>query len=78
MRELLIKLTGIEDDIVLVGTESIITVKEFILKPYDKPYDKPSIFCTKIQLRGAMIETVYVKESPEEIFKLYKNEKNND
>lgn len=74
MRELLIKLTSIESDIVLVGTESIITVKEFILKPYDKP----SIFCTKIQLRGAMIETVYVKESPEEIFKLYKNEKNND
>lgn len=72
MRELLLKLTSTDNKTVLVGTDSIITVKECVITPHDKP----SIFCTKIQSRGAMVETVYVKESPEEIFRLYKNKQN--
>ena len=61
---MLIKLTNIKDETILIGIESIIDVKEFSLKQYMAE----TIFCTKIQSRGAMVETNYVRESVEEIW----------
>lgn len=69
MRELLLKLTRLDDSFVLIGVESIIDVREVIREIHGKPNQ----LCTKIQSRGAMVETNYVKESPWDIFEMYKN-----
>jgi hypothetical protein len=53
---------------ILVGTESIIKAEGFVLKHYD---GKRSAVVTKIQSRGAMVETIYVTESVDEIYELY-------
>ena len=68
---MLIKLTNIKDQAILIGIESIIDVKEHILKPYTGE----TIFCTKIYSRGAMVETNYVMESVEEIWEMVQSQK---
>lgn len=67
--EALLKLTKLDDSFVLIGVESVIDIKEFIIKHNDKPHE----LCTKIQSRGGMVETNYVRESPSKIFEMYKN-----
>lgn len=52
-------------NIVLIGTESIIDMHAFTLKPYDTKEEFP---CTKIESRGAMVTTNYVQETVEEIW----------
>lgn len=54
---------------VLIGTESIIKAEEFLLKHYDGRYK----MVTKIQSRGALVETTYVTESVEEIYNIINN-----
>lgn len=61
---MLIKLTNIEDATILIGIESIIDVKEFIITQSTGK----KIPCTKIQSRGAMVTTNYVRESVNEIW----------
>jgi len=60
--ENLLKLTNEKGDIVLIGVESIIDVK----------FDEYRPHLTRIRSRGAMVETNYVKESPEKIYQQYK------
>lgn len=60
---------------ILIGTISIIAVKEVQLTQKMKLFGTHlsktvTITATKIQSRGAMVETHYVKETPEEIYKL--------
>ena len=52
-----------------IGVESIIDVEEVIMK---NSKNSNSAVATKIQSRGAMVETNYVLESVEEIYKMYK------
>lgn len=70
---MLIKLTEFSWDEaptpVLIGTESIISVKGILLKHSNGR----SHWVTKIQSRGAMVETTYVLESIEEIHELTTN-----
>jgi len=54
---------------ILIGVESIIDVEEVIMKNSN---NRNSAVATKIQSRGAMVETNYVLESIEEIYKMYK------
>ena len=54
---------------VLIGTESIIKAEETVLRHSD---GKRMAVVTKIQSRGAMIETTYVIESVDEIYNLTK------
>jgi hypothetical protein len=54
---------------ILIGVESIIDVEEVIMK---NSKNSNSAVATKIQSRGAMVETNYVLESVEEIYKMYK------
>jgi hypothetical protein len=54
---------------ILIGVESIIDVAEVIMKNSN---NRNSAVATKIQSRGAMVETNYVLESVEEIYKMYK------
>ena len=61
----LLKLTKLDDSFVLIGVESIIDAKEYLTTKNE--------LCTKIQSRGGMVETNYVRESPSEIFEMYKN-----
>lgn len=68
---MLLKLTNIKDETILVGIESIIDAKEM----YYKPYNKGEIWCTKIQSRGAMVETNYVKEGVDEIWEMVEAQK---
>lgn len=56
---------------VLIGIESIIKVEECEISR-DSDYAE----VTKIQSRGAMIETTYVVESLEEIYNLINNQNN--
>jgi hypothetical protein len=49
---------------VLIGTESIIRAEECVAKHHDGRHK----VVTKIQSRGAMVETTYVIESVEEIY----------
>jgi hypothetical protein len=53
---------------VLIGTESIITAEEVLLKHHD---GKRTAFVTKIQSRGAMIATTCVIESVDKIYEMY-------
>jgi hypothetical protein len=57
---------GVESS-VLIGIESIIDAKEVVLKRSDS---KTQAAVTKIQSRGAMVETNYVLESVNQIFNL--------
>lgn len=66
INHMLIKLTNIYGEKILVGTENIIAVKAHNLKPQTGGM----IPCTKIQSRGAMVETNYVEESVDEIYNL--------
>lgn len=70
MRELLLKLTRLDGSFVLIGVESIIDVKETLYKQFGEG----STLCTKIQSRGAMVETNYVRESPSKIFEMYEKQ----
>lgn len=67
-----IKLTKFDFDSglspVLIGTESIIRAEEFLFKNYDGRRE----IVTKIESRGAMVTTTYVKESVDEIYNLTK------
>jgi uncharacterized protein YlzI (FlbEa/FlbD family) len=67
-----IKLTRINGEHILIGVESIISVKA--TKVTDSSASLESglreTFQTKIESRGAMISTNYVKESVEEIYDL--------
>lgn len=62
---MIIKLTDTENEPVLIGTESIIRCTGVVFDPNGR-----RIYCTKIQSRGAMIETTYVLESIEEIYNI--------
>jgi len=67
-----IKLTNKNEEPILIGVESIISVK--LIKVTDSSASIESglreSFQTKIESRGAMISTNYVKESVEEIYEL--------
>ena len=67
-----IKLTNVNGETILIGVESIISVK--LIKVTDSSKSIASglreSFQTKIESRGAMISTNYVKESVEEIYEL--------
>lgn len=61
----LLKLTDVKDNqFILVGTESIISVETIYS-------EKRKEDITKIRSRGAMIETFYVVEGVEDIYNLY-------
>jgi hypothetical protein len=64
---MIIKLTNWKGEDILIGTESIIDARPHQMKPSN---GNPPIDCTKIQSRGAMVETNYVIESIEEIYNL--------
>jgi hypothetical protein len=61
-----IKLTNTENKTILIGVDSIISVKLMKKSNFE-------IFHTQIESRGAMISTNYVKESVEEIYNLINN-----
>ena len=67
-----IKLTNMNDEPILIGVESIISVK--LIKVTNSSASIESglreSFQTKIESKGAMISTNYVKESVEEIYEL--------
>ena len=67
-----IKLTNQDDQSILIGVGSIISVK--LIKVTDSTASIGSglreSFQTKIESRGAMISTNYVKESVEQIYEL--------
>jgi hypothetical protein len=67
--KLVIKLTSHKGTPILIGVESIIDAEE-IVQNSSGTMNKDFVGLTKIQSRGAMIETNYVKESVEEIYKL--------
>lgn len=70
---MLLKLTKIKTlEPVIVGTESIIDVKPFVLKSFVGSREEIT-HCTKVQSRGAMVETSYVEESVEEIWSQYQS-----
>ena len=54
---------------ILIGVESIIDVEEVMMK---NSKNSNSAVATEIKSRGAMVETNYVLESIEEIYKMYK------
>lgn len=63
----IIKLTDANSgDAILIGTESIIEVKPFILQHHDGT----QLDCTVIRSRGAMVTTNYVDESVEQVYEL--------
>lgn len=64
---MLLKLKNIRtDELVLIGTESVIQMNPFILKVHTgEQYS-----CTKIESRGAMVSTIYVAESVLEIWEM--------
>lgn len=61
---MIIKLTNYKGEQILIGTESIIEAKPFIIK------DKVDIPCTEIKSRGAMVATNYVLESINAIYRI--------
>lgn len=56
---------------ILIGTESIIAVERTTIEHHSV---RGSAIVTKIQSRGAMVETNYVLETVEEIYDLYNNQ----
>jgi|MesohylFT_1024984.scaffolds.fasta_scaffold626230_1 hypothetical protein len=67
--KILLKLTSTKGQTILIGTESIISVENFIIT--DTQGNKTA--CTKIDSRGAMLERFYVTESVEQIYEQYEN-----
>lgn len=67
--EILLKLTSTNNDTILIGVESIISVEKASIT------DTQGIVtdCTKIFSRSAMASSYYVIESVEEIYNQYKN-----
>jgi hypothetical protein len=61
----IIKLTDQNNDVILIGIESIIVATTITRKEPNKVTQ-----LTKIQSRGAMITTNYVLETVEEIYKM--------
>lgn len=57
---------------ILIGTESVIS-----MQPHIKQCGGGDYICTEIRSRAAMVDTFFVKESIEEIHKMYKNEQRN-
>jgi hypothetical protein len=68
---MIIKLTTIENEPILIGTESIIDIKNTAI---NYPDSKVKVVCAKIQSRGAMVQTNYVKETVEVIFDIINNQ----
>lgn len=64
---MILKLTNVRTDApVLIGTESVIEMNPFTLKLYSgEQWD-----CTKIESRGAMVSTMYVAETVEQIWEM--------
>lgn len=62
----IVKLTKLDGSPILVGVESIIQVHEAIV-------GVNKVFCTKIQSRGAMVETCWVTESVDEVWEIINN-----
>lgn len=52
------------DKPIVIGIESIIDIKESVIKSSNGDVTE----CTRIQSRGAMVQTNYVKESVDEIW----------
>lgn len=67
----IIKLTKYDGELVLIGVESIISVKEDIIER-----DGRKIICSKIESRGAMISTHRVEESVEKIWDIINSPQN--
>ena len=67
-----IKLTNVNGEAILIGVKSIISVKLIKVTDSSKSIESGlrESFQTKIESRGAMISTNYVKESVEEIYEL--------
>lgn len=63
----LLKLTTTDCEPILIGVESIISVKVFVLT--DTQGKKT--LCSKISSRAAMVDNYYVKETIEEIYEQY-------
>ena len=61
----------IEEKPMLIGTESIISV-EFVI--VTNSTNKNTMQCSKIRSRGAMVETMYVAETIEEIWNIINNQ----
>jgi hypothetical protein len=61
-QKLIVKLTKLDGSPILVGVESIIQANEVI--------NSKNELCTKIQSRGAMIETCWVTESIDKIWEI--------
>ena len=58
------------NDTILIGTESIIRVRRTILKHINERHE-----CTIIESRAGVTVDTYVKETPEEIYKMIKDGK---
>lgn len=67
-----IKLTNMNGETILIGVESIISVKTIKVTDSSKSIESGlrESFQTKIESRGAMISTNYIKESVEKIYEL--------
>jgi hypothetical protein len=64
----LLKLTDINGETILIGTESIISVNESTKTDLQGNIT----LCTKISSRSAMVSSYWVTESVEEIYNQYK------
>ena len=64
-QKLIVKLTKLDGSPILVGVESIIQVNSTYVGE-----EKERRLCTKIQSRGAMVETCWVTESVEEVWEM--------
>ncbi len=67
MQKLIVKLTRESGKPVLIGVESIITVKRININAYDS---RGTYEITEIVSRAAMATTTHVQESVEEIYNL--------
>jgi hypothetical protein len=67
MQKLIVKLTRESGNPVLIGVESIVTVKRININAYD---GRGTYEITEIISRGAMTTTTNVQESVEEIYNL--------
>lgn len=64
---MLLKLKNYKGEEILIGVESIIDIAPFVLKSSNGTQTN----CTRIQSRGAMVETNYVTQSVAEIYEQY-------
>jgi len=68
----LLKLTKTDGSTILIGVESIISVQK-INQNIGETVNKSIVGLTKIESRHAMVTHFIVKESVEDIYKMYKN-----